>query len=113
MSAAAQSNVESRQAITWCILSPVKRFFEWFGELGLFVWRLTVAAITPPYEFRELLRQMDEIGSKSLPLVALSWKSRSTASPGCRQSLRWDVMSTTQRKSSIKVTRPRCGIRKP
>jgi phospholipid/cholesterol/gamma-HCH transport system permease protein len=30
------------------------------------------AAARPPYEGRELLRQMDEIGSKSLPLVALA-----------------------------------------
>jgi phospholipid/cholesterol/gamma-HCH transport system permease protein len=46
--------------------------FEWFGELGLFIARLAHAAVTPPYELRELIRQMDEIGSKSLPLVGLA-----------------------------------------
>src|SRR5438270_4373933 len=46
--------------------------FEWFGELGLFCVRLIRAALTPPYEFGELLRQCDAIGSKSLPLVALA-----------------------------------------
>jgi phospholipid/cholesterol/gamma-HCH transport system permease protein len=46
--------------------------FEWFGELGLFCVRTLRAALTPPYEFGELLRQCDEIGSKSLPLVALA-----------------------------------------
>jgi phospholipid/cholesterol/gamma-HCH transport system permease protein len=46
--------------------------FEWFGELGGFCGRLIRAAITPPYEWRELIRQMDEVGSKSLPLVALA-----------------------------------------
>src|SRR5437667_10304860 len=46
--------------------------FEWFGELGLFCIRLIRAALTPPYEFGELLRQCDAIGSKSLPLVALA-----------------------------------------
>jgi phospholipid/cholesterol/gamma-HCH transport system permease protein len=30
------------------------------------------AGVTPPFEFRELFRQLDEIGSKSLPLVALA-----------------------------------------
>ena len=30
------------------------------------------AAVTPPYEWRELIRQLDEVGSKSLPLVALA-----------------------------------------
>src|SRR5436189_2849616 len=46
--------------------------FEWFGELGIFCWRLVRAALTPPYEFREFFRQCDEIGSKSLPLIALA-----------------------------------------
>src|SRR3989440_11223249 len=46
--------------------------FEWFGDLGLFCARLLRAALTPPYEFGELLRQCDAIGSKSLPLVALA-----------------------------------------
>ncbi len=50
----------------------LNEFFEWFGDLGIFFWRVVRAAITPPFEFRELFRQLDEIGSKSLPLVALA-----------------------------------------
>src|SRR3984957_7044333 len=50
---------------------PISQFFEWFGDLGIFFWRVARAAVTPPFEFRELFRQLDEIGSKSLPLVAL------------------------------------------
>ena len=46
--------------------------FEWFGELGIFTARLVRAALTPPYEIREFIRQCDEIGSKSVPLVALA-----------------------------------------
>jgi phospholipid/cholesterol/gamma-HCH transport system permease protein len=45
---------------------------EWFGELGMFCGRLFRAALVPPYEGRELLRQLDAVGSKSLPLVALA-----------------------------------------
>jgi len=45
---------------------------EWFGELGEFCARLVKAMVTPPYEGRELLRQMDEVGAKSLPLVAMA-----------------------------------------
>jgi phospholipid/cholesterol/gamma-HCH transport system permease protein len=45
---------------------------EWFGGIGEFCAQAARAAVTPPYEGRELLRQMDEIGSKSLPLVALA-----------------------------------------
>src|ERR1700689_921366 len=47
-------------------------FLEWFGNLGTFFWQVTRAAVKPPFEFRELFRQLDEIGSKSLPLVALA-----------------------------------------
>ncbi len=50
----------------------INEFFEWFGDLGIFFWRVLRAAVTPPFEFRELFRQLDEIGSKSLPLVALA-----------------------------------------
>jgi len=50
----------------------IGEFLEWFGELGIFFWKVLRAAITPPFEFRELFRQLDEIGSKSLPLVALA-----------------------------------------
>jgi phospholipid/cholesterol/gamma-HCH transport system permease protein len=44
----------------------------WFGEIGHFCVRLIKSAVAAPYEGRELLRQMDEVGSKSLPLVALA-----------------------------------------
>lgn len=47
-------------------------FLEWFGELGIFSWRVVRASVTPPFEFREFFRQLDEIGSQSLPLVALA-----------------------------------------
>src|SRR6202035_4938972 len=47
-------------------------FFSWFGELGLFCVRLGRATLTPPYEGSEFVRQMDAIGSMSLPLVALA-----------------------------------------
>jgi phospholipid/cholesterol/gamma-HCH transport system permease protein len=50
----------------------VDGFFEWFGSLGIFFWQVLRAAVTPPYEWRELIRQLDEVGSKSLPLVALA-----------------------------------------
>jgi phospholipid/cholesterol/gamma-HCH transport system permease protein len=54
------------------IWSPINGFFEWFGELGIFVWQVLRAAVRPPLEGRELIRQLDDIGSKSLPLVALA-----------------------------------------
>jgi phospholipid/cholesterol/gamma-HCH transport system permease protein len=50
----------------------VTAFFEWFGELALFSVRVARATLTVPWEGREFIRQMDAIGSKSLPLVALA-----------------------------------------
>jgi phospholipid/cholesterol/gamma-HCH transport system permease protein len=50
----------------------VVSIFEWFGDLGIFCARLGRAALIPPYEIGELIRQCDETGSKSLPLVALA-----------------------------------------
>ena len=48
------------------------RFFEWFGQLTLFCARVVRSAMTPPWEFREFIRQCDSVGSMSLPLVALA-----------------------------------------
>lgn len=50
----------------------LQRFFEWFGELGFFCSHLAKAMFTPPYEWRETMRQMDAVGALSLPLVALA-----------------------------------------
>jgi phospholipid/cholesterol/gamma-HCH transport system permease protein len=53
-------------------LGLISRFLEWFGELGTFCGRVARAALTPPYEWRELIRQLDAVGSRSLPLVSLA-----------------------------------------
>jgi phospholipid/cholesterol/gamma-HCH transport system permease protein len=50
----------------------INLFLEWFGDLGFFVWQVMRTAVRRPFEGRELLRQLDEIGSKSLPVVALA-----------------------------------------
>src|SRR5262245_24298079 len=52
--------------------NAVVRIIEWFGELGLFCIRTLRAGITSRYQIKELVRQMDEIGSKSLALVILT-----------------------------------------
>ena len=50
----------------------VVRILEWFGEFGLFFNRTLRAGITSRYQIKELLHQMDEIGSKSIALVMLT-----------------------------------------
>src|SRR5579859_4083344 len=52
--------------------SAIVDFFEWFGDLGAFFGRLVRVAFTFPFEGREFLRQLDSIGTKSLPLVLLA-----------------------------------------
>lgn len=47
-------------------------FFEWIGGLGKFSLRVIRSAVTPPFEFSELWRQMDEVGSRSTPLIMLA-----------------------------------------
>jgi phospholipid/cholesterol/gamma-HCH transport system permease protein len=59
----------STLAAVW---NPINGFFEWFGELGVFVAQVTRSAFRRPFEGRELIRQLDEIGSKSFPLVAMA-----------------------------------------
>jgi phospholipid/cholesterol/gamma-HCH transport system permease protein len=61
--------VPSALRSAWSLLNS---FFEWFGELSLFVWQVMRAAVRRPFEGRELLRQLDELGSKSMPLIALA-----------------------------------------
>lgn len=50
----------------------ISQFGEWFCELAVFCARVARALATPPYEGHELLKQMDEVGAKSLPLIALA-----------------------------------------
>jgi phospholipid/cholesterol/gamma-HCH transport system permease protein len=60
-----------RSALT-SLWNSVNGLLEWFGELGIFVWQVMRAAVRRPFEGRELIRQLDEVGSKSLPMVALA-----------------------------------------
>jgi phospholipid/cholesterol/gamma-HCH transport system permease protein len=52
--------------------NPVVGALEWVGDLGLFVARVFRAALRWPFEWSEFARQLDEIGSRSLPLVAMA-----------------------------------------
>jgi phospholipid/cholesterol/gamma-HCH transport system permease protein len=52
--------------------NPVVGMLEWVGELGSFFWGVLRAAVTPPFQVNEFVRQLDEVGAKSFPLVALA-----------------------------------------
>ena len=44
----------------------------WVGDVALFGARALYASVVPPYEFKEIWRQVFEVGWRSFPLVALS-----------------------------------------
>ncbi len=60
---------------------------EWIGELSLFIGRTMKTVFIPPFELRELLKQIYEVGNRSLGLVGaagfaigvvLAFQTRST-----------------------------------
>lgn len=67
-----QRSKQAIEGVAGSLFARINQFLEWFGYLMFFFWRVVRAAATPPYEFREFYRQLDEVGSKSLPLVALA-----------------------------------------
>jgi phospholipid/cholesterol/gamma-HCH transport system permease protein len=67
-----QQAVQTAPAEPWSHGGFINSIFEWFGGVGVFSWQVLRAAVTPPYEWGELIRQMDEVGSKSFPLVAMA-----------------------------------------
>lgn len=50
----------------------IKNKLDDAGNLTLFISRFFKEALTPPYEFKEFLRQSYKIGYKSIPLVAIT-----------------------------------------
>src|SRR5271156_5601357 len=66
-----QSSAALRSAAA-AIWNPINGLLEWFGELGMFIWQVMRATVRRPFEGRELIRQLDEVGSKSLPMVAMA-----------------------------------------
>src|SRR5208283_3080572 len=54
------------------VQSSLTSLLEWFGEFGVFFKRVLKAIFSAPFEGREFLRQLDIIGSQSLPLVVLA-----------------------------------------
>jgi len=65
---------ESQLYVSCCRLcgESVQWIFRVVRQSGHLFLAVLRAAVTPPYEWRELIRQLDEVGSKSLPLVAMA-----------------------------------------
>jgi phospholipid/cholesterol/gamma-HCH transport system permease protein len=65
-----QPSVALRSAAA--IWNPLNSVLEWFGELGMFIWQVMRSTFRRPFEGLELIRQLDEVGSKSLAMVAMA-----------------------------------------
>src|SRR5262245_17364771 len=52
------------------LAAPIVSGFAFVGDLSLFGLRSIVDALKPPYEIREIVRQIGEVGYLSLPLIA-------------------------------------------
>jgi len=50
----------------------IQRYLDFTGKLGLFAWLAVRRSVLPPFEVRMILQQIEEVGWKSLPLVASS-----------------------------------------
>ena len=50
----------------------LSRFFEQAGSLAVFSLRFIPNVFSPPYEFAEVRRHLDDLGSKSLPLAGIT-----------------------------------------
>lgn len=72
LASAAPSTSTGTTAGFQALKASLVSFFEWFGRLGIFCGQTIRGLFSPPFEFREVFRQMDLIGAKSLPLVALA-----------------------------------------
>ncbi|MEO5787599.1 MAG: MlaE family ABC transporter permease [Gelidibacter sp.] len=54
------------------ILDPIKVFFAEIGDMTLFAGRFFREVFSPPFEFRELVRQCYNMGNRSLLLVSVT-----------------------------------------
>jgi phospholipid/cholesterol/gamma-HCH transport system permease protein len=53
-------------------MAAIVRLLAASGDWALFAGRACIEAFRPPYELRETLRQIYEMGSRSVPLIAVS-----------------------------------------
>ena len=54
------------------MIQRIKQFFVQIGELSFFAGRFFKEVLTPPFEFKELLRQCYQMGNRSLVLVGVT-----------------------------------------
>jgi len=54
------------------LMPPVVSSLAAVGDLAIFAWRAVRECLLPPFEFRETIRQIFELGLRSAPLIAVS-----------------------------------------
>jgi phospholipid/cholesterol/gamma-HCH transport system permease protein len=66
------NEIHVAEAATLGLWPLAVRFFEQVGSLTIFSVRFLGSVLLPPYEFGEVKRHLDELGSRSLPLVGVT-----------------------------------------
>jgi phospholipid/cholesterol/gamma-HCH transport system permease protein len=52
--------------------APIEHMFTELGRFFLMLWRTLVWTVRPPYDWRQLLRQMVKVGVQSVPVITLT-----------------------------------------
>lgn len=68
----ASSKATYAQSLLASAKSQITAFFRLVGDIGLFGFRAAGQAFRPPFEIAETVRQMFEIGWRSIPLLVVS-----------------------------------------
>ena len=63
---------EEEAAPRFVLPGPVEAFLTELGRFFLMLWRTLVWTVRPPYDWRQLLRQMVRVGVESVPVIALT-----------------------------------------
>ena len=61
-----------KQALVETVGASVGSLLAWIGDVSVFGMRALGDAMRPPFELRETIRQLGEIGWLSIPLIAAS-----------------------------------------
>lgn len=52
--------------------SPIQRFVVYVGAITLLTWNTVASYLKPPYDWREIIKQIDYLGVLALPIVVIT-----------------------------------------
>ncbi len=52
--------------------TPVQSFISYVGGLSIMTWNTVIAYLKPPYDWREIIKQIDYLGVRGLPIAIIA-----------------------------------------